>query len=450
MVNFILKKKKQSFKINPFLTADFETVVIKKKHYIVMYSIFFSKNNFIFYKKSNSNIVKFVNFKKPLTIKSIINLSNSFLIDLFLLCSNFKKLYIYMHNFSSFDSVVLLNFLKYSYLFLKNTSLKLKNNTFYEISIFDKIYLRDSFKLLNLSISDLLINFYPHISYNKKINSLFFFSIFFFFNNIKLLKNYCLYDSLVLYYSLYKLDTSIFFYASARITDGLSTSSLSFSIFRKFYYISENIAQSSAFSPFSLSDINNSFRGGIVQIFKYSGDHLFFYDLNSSYPFSMLSYMPVGLPVKKLISTHSLEKFFGFLTVKVFVKKSSIPFLGVRDKSLLLNTYPTGSFTLSVFSEELLFSLQIGQTKVLKIYSSIKFNKGLLFNDFVNDFFYIKKNSNSSSGRIVAKSLLNNLYGRFAIKNSFKFNLILNKNQYNFISLIFNVSKIFKLFKKNL
>ena len=131
----------------------------------------------------------------------------------------------------------------------------------------------------------------------------------------------------------------------------------------------------------------------------------------------MLNEMPVGEPKKiKNIDKLNINKFFGFLTVKIEVKKTNIPFLGFRNK--LLNLYPYGIFVTSIFSEELKYELNVNSIKILKIILAVKFKKKIY------------------------KNFLNNLYGRMGLKKEISITKIINKNDFWIYEFLFNASII--------
>jgi hypothetical protein len=83
-----------------------------------------------------------------------------------------------------------------------------------------------------------------------------------------------------------------------------------------------------------------------------------------------------------------INDFFGFLKVQVHVPIGTyIPFLGIRDKNGLI--YPTGTFNITVFSEELKCAMKYN-TKVLKIYKALKFEKEIIFADFVDNLYNMR------------------------------------------------------------
>ena len=440
-----LKKKKniKKKKINYF-TADFETVVIDKTHSIFMYSYygiiekkvyslvkdFLPKGDLIFIKDLELILIKqFLNNLKKISFK------------------NNNNIIVYMHNFGSFDGILLLNVLKKNLNIIKNTEFIIRNNSIYKVVIDDGlIEFRDSFKLIPDSlnnISSLFLNnfkkeFYFKIFQNKVLIN----------KHKESLKSYCFQDSYLLYASLYNFNKILFNNFNTSLIESLTISSLSFNIFRKKYYDCESIYNANLFSADVHKLIRESYKGGIVDLYIPYGENLYYYDINSSYPYSMLNYMPTGKPVKLTrdeLENFNLEFFFGFLTVEIEVLYTKIPFIGFRNTKIANNIYPYGKFTVSIFSEELKYSLKVNSINILRIIGAVKFQKKKIFCNYVNDIYSKKKNSNSNTEKQIYKLMLNSLYGRFGLKKNFNFSVIVSENQKNYIKLLYDFNVISKL-----
>jgi len=128
----------------------------------------------------------------------------------------------------------------------------------------------------------------------------------------------------------------------------------------------------------------------------------------------MLNDMPHDLINPKLINltNRTLESFFGFVQVKVYcplnMKRPVLPFH--KDGKTI---YPVGNWIGTYFSEELKAVSKLGyQIKLIRGY---EFSRVDLFTKYVNTFFEIKRTS-SGPEKMIAKLLLNNLYGYFGRK----------------------------------
>lgn len=88
-------------------------------------------------------------------------------------------------------------------------------------------------------------------------------------------------------------------------------------------------------------DIRESYYGGRVDVFKPRGSNLFYYDVNSLYPFAMMNDMPIGNPV--FTTEKDLDKLFGFAHAKITAPTDlAIPILPVRIDGVFKN--PLGNF----------------------------------------------------------------------------------------------------------
>jgi hypothetical protein len=120
-----------------------------------------------------------------------------------------------------------------------------------------------------------------------------------------------------------------------------------------------------------------------------------------------------------------LDDLFGYFYCEIDAPKNSLDLLPVRKLEGLI--MPTGQWSGWYFSEELKFAVENGYNiKVIKGYNFEKeYN---VFDDYVRDLYKIKSTTNNVVEKSVAKSLLNNLLGRFGL-NIFKpITKIVNKN----------------------
>ena len=127
------------------------------------------------------------------------------------------------------------------------------------------------------------------------------------------------------YFSNYKVD----------ITTIYSTPSLSMKIF-KLNFLSEPIP----ILDKSQDDfIRKSYFGGATDYYQKQGTNLYYYDVNSLYPYAMLKPMPFQMvKIHKELAT--LEGFFGFCSVKVECPINIKPILPLKHKFKTI--FPTG------------------------------------------------------------------------------------------------------------
>lgn len=157
--------------------------------------------------------------------------------------------------------------------------------------------------------------------------------------------------------------------------------------------------------------IRKGYIGGAVDIYKEHGEDMKHYDVNSLYPYAQSMEMPFEcLGFRSQIE--SLDNFFGFLEVEVDCPLDmSKPMLPLREDNKTI--FPVGKWKGIYFSEELKAMLPLGYK--FKLLSGYEFSKMILFDKYVNHFFD-KKKSAIGPERLIAKLLLNSLYGIFGRK----------------------------------
>jgi DNA polymerase type B, organellar and viral len=221
-----------------------------------------------------------------------------------------------------------------------------------------------------------------------------------------------------------------------QMTDCTTISRLALNIFFK-HYLNDSkipIIRSSMFT-----DIKEAYYGGVTEVYKPHGFNLLYYDVNSLYPFASLKSM-VGNKCFYMEDFSglglNLNDLFGFFYCEVEINNNYLGLLPVRTEIGLI--MPTGKWSGWYFSEELKFAQSKGyKIKVIKGYN---FNKEEnIFSKYVNDLYEIKSKS-TGHVKVIAKSLLNNLIGRFGmniykpkteIVNSEKLDIIITTREYN-------------------
>lgn len=162
------------------------------------------------------------------------------------------------------------------------------------------------------------------------------------------------------------------------------------------------------------SDIRNSYFGGIVDVYIPVLKDGYYYDINSLYPYAMLNDMPIGKP-KFIKGKIDLANLFGFVYVEVTSPNDMfIPFIPVKHNNKTI--IPLGTWKGWYFSEELKYAESLGY-KIKPLGYAYEFEKGKPFNEFVNHFYDIKKNSTTPAERTLAKLFLNSLYGKFGLSD---------------------------------
>jgi hypothetical protein len=363
-----------------------------------------------------------------------------------------NKYTIFIHNLSNFDGVYILKCLVKKYkpkvLFKDGKVISInisipkkskKDNSFY-------FTLKDSLKLLPLSLDKLTNDFdidtkklpfpYKFVRWNNLnyVGSLPNYEYFFdFYNdeNIKKYeklqtefknktwnlmeesKKYIYNDVKALFEIINKFSKEVFDLEKVNITNNLSISSLALNVFLTNYY---NALNMSLYIPKyeQYVDLHPAYFGGRVEVFEQYGEDLHVYDVNSLYSKVMLNDMPIGPAIKS--TDTDLDNYFGFCYATVNVPDSVYnPILPFRDG--LGNIYnPTGTWT-SMFSSELLkYAKEVNNVEV-KVHYGYKYEKGKdLFKSYIEKYFDLKRNATNESRRIIAKLMLNSLYGRWGLR----------------------------------
>lgn len=171
--------------------------------------------------------------------------------------------------------------------------------------------------------------------YNPKYNNFYLFK-----DDILLIdfKEYSLQDSLCLYQALFESHKLYLSQYNIDITTILSTSTLSLKIFRnKYQFLDIPILKGS-----EDSFIRQSYFGGHTDYYKCHAKNVYYYDVNSLYPFAMCQPMP-----HKIIKFHSdltnfkLNDFFGYCLAEIITPKNILkPLLPYKYNGKTI--YPTG------------------------------------------------------------------------------------------------------------
>ena len=171
----------------------------------------------------------------------------------------------------------------------------------------------------------------------------------------------------------------------------------------------------------------NFYKGGRVEVYKGYGKNLYYYDINSLYPFVMLNEMPSGMPVR---TKKFIRDKIGFY--KIELNEDTHFDISVLTVKKFFNNYYVNGMKGDKFY---LHSCELEYLKEKKI--SFKIIDGYyfeqsedLFTDFVNYFYNEKKNAKNSFDRYFAKLILNSLYGKFGQKIKGE-KLVVNDGRYN-------------------
>lgn len=129
------------------------------------------------------------------------------------------------------------------------------------------------------------------------------------------------------------------------ITDSLTISGLANKIFRRYHYNDENIPLINNKKYYE--DIKQAYYGGCTEVYKPYGKNLFYYDVNSLYPYVALNSLPgLSCTYNEYYNDISpdIENLFGFYYCKIDTTNTSVKYIGLlpyrtKDKGLL---FPLG------------------------------------------------------------------------------------------------------------
>lgn len=443
-VSFLTKTKRNMFNNKNLITMDLETRIIndldgnKMSCYCV--SIYDGQIFKSFYLSDYSN-------DKDMLRESI----------KYLMKRKYHNYKVYLHNFSNFDVIYLLNILsdlsdKINPLIRDGRFINIKFNFAEKYNL----YFRDSLLLLPSSLKKLAKEFnvinkgifpYRFINEIKSLNyigevpglkyfdnvSLEDYNVYYKgFHNWDLRKEtikYCELDCFVLYKILFKFSNYIFGLFRVDILEYPTLSSLAFAIFRSKFL---NDSKIPLIHGEIYDFIKESYTGGSVDVYKprpdsttlFNGENkVYRYDVNSLYPYVMKHFpMPTGNPIYfegDILNVHHdlNNKPFGIFEVDITSPENiKIPLLQIRMKTDkgYRTIAPIGTWSGKYFSDELYNASKYGYRFTVK--RGYLFEKGVIFEDYVNFLYDLKKKSNKETPNyIISKLLLNSLYGRLGM-----------------------------------
>ena len=392
-----------------------------------------------------------------------------------MLINKYNNFIFYTHNLGNYDVVFIYNALikanedkGFNYYNLKSTfrddtiiKLEVKiytnlENKNYNNSI--KISFVDSLNLLNSSLNKLATDFnvdtkkgkFPHSFVNKYnlnyignkpdyqyfidsgITEMEYKKIYNFNWNLKQeCLNYLKNDLICLLKILNEFSSKLYIYFDTQMTEALTITRLSLNIYFRDFYKNNIIPNINKIFLFNF--ISEGYYGGINEVYIPYGKDLIYLDINSLYPYSALNPMP-GTECTYMESFEEkgldLENLFGFFYCKISTNDNYFGLLPLHFNNQLI--FPNGEYFGTWSSEELKFAKENGyKITVIKGYN---FNK--VYNTF-NDFIYMlynKKANSTGTIKMICKSLLNNLLGRFGLNIIKPITQIVNTKKRDFIA----------------
>lgn len=247
------------------------------------------------------------------------------------------------------------------------------------------------------------------------------------YKNWELFREYLEYDTIGLYEAIRHFEDIIHRY-NGNIK--LTIASTSINIFKNNYLktnifpINKNIQIGEMLGkPVILNiedEIRNNYVGGRTEIFKRSGENLFYYDVNSLYPWVMHeNKFPISNPV--FATAEQITKNdVGFFQCNISYPECphGIPLLPKKIFGKHYNKliYPVGKWSGLYHSDMIKYAIKEGYD--IEVLYGFIFDYEYLFKDFVNDMYSLRKENESY--KLIFKYILNSLYGKFAQKRTTK------------------------------
>ena len=329
----------------------------------------------------------------------------------FIIEQRFK--FIFVHNLGGFDGLFLYKALSSLYSPELVSTIIDEHNKFITIKLqlpWGSVKWIDSYRIFQVSLDDLCKQFNVEgkvSKYNEKFHSLEL------FNDKELYQSfieYSIQDAICLHKALLKAQDEYLKNFNIDLTGVLSTSTLSLKIFvSKFLNCNIPVLKTSI-DQF----IRKGYYGGGTDYYKAYGENLHYYDVCSLYPFAMCKPIPLDIIKHHKDMNYMLKadsELFGFFQCEVEVPDTLRPVIPFKYNGKTI--YPVGTFKGVYFTEEMKALLEYGYT--FKLINGYEFTKTYLFNDYVEYFYNIKKNSKGAT-RFIAKMHLNQLYGIFGRK----------------------------------
>jgi hypothetical protein len=461
-VTFISKSLRNMYYSSSYITMDLETRIINDKMTSYCVSIY------------DGEVFKSFFVTDYTDDKEMLRESLKYLMK-----RKYHNYKVYLHNFSNFDVIFLLNVITD---LSDNVKPVIRDGRFINLRLrfADKynLYFRDSYLILPVSLKKLAKEFnvtnkglFPYRFVNDKNISLdykgnipdykYFDNIY--ENNGTFTKEfleyqnfykdkcwdlrqesikYCELDCFVLYQIINKFSLNIFKLFRMNILEYPTLSSLAFAIFRNKFLKDKKIP---VIKGEIYDFIRESYTGGSVDVYKPRPtikkdipSKVYRYDVNSLYPFAMRnSPMPTGHPTYfegDILNYNNYgpnnEKPFGIFEAEITSPKNiKIPLLQLRIKTNkgYRTIAPIGNWTGKYFSDELYNAEKYGYN--IKIKKGYLFNKDNIFEEYVDYFFDLKKKSiKGSPYYLISKLLLNSLYGRLGMSPYAENHLIINNS----------------------
>jgi len=382
---------------------------------------------------------------------SDLNSSNNMLTQAIkdIMIKKYDNFNVYIHNLSNFDAIFLLKILvqlgeikpiihndKLISIGFKFNGYNITFRDSHQILITSLAKLDKSFKIVTLKsifphlfVNENNLNYIgtiPDIKYFDSISSIDY-NCYIENYNIWNLRDesirYCEIDCISLFQIMVKFNDLIFEYFKINVHKYPTLSSLTFAIFRSSFMENDLIPQ---LSGKIATDIRQGYTGGAVDMYiprPPKGTKTFVYDVNSLYPFTMDEFdMPIGKPTLFEGDIRKIESdAFGFFYCNIITPdnlKHPIIQTHIKTEDGIRTVAPLGQWRDMIFSKEIDNAVKYGYK--FEILWGYKFQRKNIFKDYVNTLYNLRlQYPKSNPLNYIAKLLMNSLYGRFGMMDSF-------------------------------
>jgi hypothetical protein len=232
---------------------------------------------------------------------------------------------------------------------------------------------------------------------------------------------YCELDCVSLHQVISKFSELVFNNFKTDPIKVLTLPSLAMKIWKTFYMPKDSVYQLHELPEYN---IRQSYSGGAVDVYiphNKNNETLFYYDVNSLYPSVMLNnLMPVGKPVPFIGNIRNIDpEAFGFFYCKITSPEYlEHPILqrSIKTSEGLRTIAGLGTWSGWIFSAEMDNAMKYGYT--FEIIKGYEFNKADIFSKYINKMYSLRlQYPKGDALNLIAKLLLNSLYGKFGMKS---------------------------------
>lgn len=219
------------------------------------------------------------------------------------------------------------------------------------------------------------------------------------------LKEYNERDCVILYRAIEQFE-DVLFQLGGQLQ--MTIASCAMHLFRR-VYLQDNIRTNAAVNGWA----RLAYTSSRVEVFQSRCEEAHYFDLNSSFPYSMTFDCPGNVKKGGLKDGKLPKNRLGSIFIadcEVEVPEMYLPPLPYRHDNRVF--FPIGKWR-SWFSGIDLELLERRGGRILKVYQSIEFEKQSYLRDYALDIYARRKASKTSFEKLVYKLLMNSLYGKF-------------------------------------